>query len=422
MPRTYKHIKKKYISNREKERINFIKKVKARYGNRYSYDNINYVNNKVPITIHCNVHNIDFTQAPMNHVINNGCPECYRELNSHNTETFINKARSVHGDKYDYSKVDYKRSSLPVNIICPIHGLFTNIAQNHLAGSGCHKCAKQGHIHNQKWPDSKILSAFLKKAKKKHGDKYDYSKVNVRDKKVLIRCKIHNIEFRQERRNHLVYDGCKACIAEKTSLNQEEFIRRSKLVYGDKFDYSLVKYNNSYTKVKIICKEHGPIDVIPYDHMRGKAGCPKCSASSFEQKVYHILENLKIPYIREYKIDGFDYRYDVLIPDVKLLIEIHGPQHYTEATFYNCDMSYEERVQRDKDKATIAKSNGYTYTSIKCNKSGSNINSELLCIIRSNLKYYKDGKYFKNVLDFGKYLQIDPKDSVNKYNRYKTTF
>lgn len=253
MPRTYKHIKKKYISNREKERINFIKRVKAKYGNRYSYDNINYVNNKVPITIHCNVHNIDFTQAPMNHVINNGCPECYRELNSHNTETFINKARSVHGDKYDYSKV------------------------------------------------------------------------NVRDKKVLIRCKIHNIEFRQERRNHLVYDGCKACIAEKTSLNQEEFIRRSKLVYGDKFDYSLVKYNNSYTKVKIICKEHGPIDVIPYDHMRGKAGCPKCSASSFEQKVYHILENLKIPYIREYKIDGFDYRYDVLIPDVKLLIEIHGP-------------------------------------------------------------------------------------------------
>ena len=421
MAKTYKHIKNKYISTRETERRNFLQNAKNKYGKTYNYNNINYVNARTPITIHCNKHNLDFQQAPLNHLKSNGCPKCFSEAMSLNTETFIKRANDVHGRKYDYSKTVYHRSSAPVTITCPIHGDFTNIASNHLKGAGCHRCKNQIHIHTQRQPDEKILTRFVNKARKLYGDRFDYSKVNIRESKPLFYCNKHQVEFRQERRNHLRYFGCKVCAAEKHSLSQEEFIKRSKVVYGDRFDYSLVKFKNTYTKVTIICKEHGPIEVIPYDHMRGKASCSKCTASSFEKSVYSLLETLKIPYIREYKIEGFDYRYDVLIPDVKLLIEIHGPQHYEAVTFYNGTL-YEDRAARDKDKATIAKSNNFAIAYINCIKYGNNVKKELLPILRSYLKYYKDGRYYKSFADFAVYNKL-PNDARPKdYQSYKTTF
>lgn len=419
MQKTYKHIKNNYVSLRDIERNNFIKRAKERYGDRYNYDNINYVNRREPILIHCNKHNIDFNQMPSSHLSNNGCPMCYTETYSLDTEKFIKRAKEVHGDKYDYSRTVYKRSNLPVEIICPIHGVFTNIANNHLKGAGCHKCSNQIHIHRQKCPDKVLLERFLRKAKNLYGDRYDYSRVNVRESKPLFYCNIHHKEFRQERRNHLRYAGCKACAVEKQALSKDEFIRRAKLVYGEQFDYSLVNYINSYTKVKIKCKTHGIIEVIPYDHLRGKAGCPKCSASSFEQKAYNILEKYKIPYIREYKIDGFDYRYDICIPDVKVLIELHGPQHYSNTHFFN---TIKDQEERDRDKAIIARANGYQIFTINCELTSNNIEPMLKQIFRSTLKYYKDGKYFKNALALSKYCNLDPSEPIKTYDIYKTAF
>ena len=107
MAKTYKHIKNKYISTRETERRNFLQNAKNKYGKTYNYNNINYVNARTPITIHCNKHNLDFQQAPLNHLKSNGCPKCFSEAMSLNTETFIKRANDVHGRKYDYSKTVY---------------------------------------------------------------------------------------------------------------------------------------------------------------------------------------------------------------------------------------------------------------------------------------------------------------------------
>ena len=89
------------------------------------------------------------------------------------TEEFIQDAIKVHGDRYDYSKVEYINNRTKVTIICKVHGKFTQLPPSHLTGKGCSKCGRL--ICGKKLTmDCKL---FIKKAKEVHGDKYDYSKV-----------------------------------------------------------------------------------------------------------------------------------------------------------------------------------------------------------------------------------------------------
>src|SRR5690606_41518591 len=91
------------------------------------------------------------------------------------TESFIKKAREVHGDKYDYSKVEYKNKKTKVCIICPIHGDFWQLPGNHTnQRNGCPMC-----VGDQK----SDAERYIKKVREVHGDKYDYSKVEYKHKK-----------------------------------------------------------------------------------------------------------------------------------------------------------------------------------------------------------------------------------------------
>ena len=97
------------------------------------------------IDIICRVGTHDsFLQTPHKHLNGDGCPKCKSEKLSKlfrmTVEEFIKRAREIHGDKYDYSKVDYKYIDLKVIITCPIHGDFPQTPNNHLRGSGCSKC------------------------------------------------------------------------------------------------------------------------------------------------------------------------------------------------------------------------------------------------------------------------------------------
>ena len=90
------------------------------------------------------------------------------------TEEFIQKAQAVHGDKYDYSKVNYVNYRTRVLIICPKHGEFLQRPDIHLQGKGCTKCGRE----RIGIASSKSKEQFLQEARKVHGDKYDYSKVD----------------------------------------------------------------------------------------------------------------------------------------------------------------------------------------------------------------------------------------------------
>lgn len=193
------------------------------------------------------------------------------------TGEFIEKAKRVHGDRYDYSRVEYKEAIGKVCIICPEHGEFWQAAREHYGGAGCQKCiGKAKHT----------VESFVQKAKEIHGDKYDYSKIEYKNskEKVCIICPKHG-EFCQTPNAHLRGSGCPKC-AKNVSLTTQTFIKKAKEIHGGKYDYSKAEYKRSSDMALIICPEHGEFWQRPYCHLQGD-GCPKCAGRkdflSFEE-------------------------------------------------------------------------------------------------------------------------------------------
>lgn len=117
----------------------FIAKAKLKHGDRYDYSKTEYVNQITDVIIICKEHG-EFLQRPNNHYMGAGCPACSGNKRC-DTKGFIEKARKVHGDTYDYSLVDYKNNKTHVKIICKLHGVFEQAPDKHLAGRGCPGCA-----------------------------------------------------------------------------------------------------------------------------------------------------------------------------------------------------------------------------------------------------------------------------------------
>lgn len=201
------------------------------------------------------------------------------------TEEFITKAQAVHGDRYDYSLVDYHGSEKKVRIICPVHGEFQQSPHQHINGSGCPKCGRIKCDYNRK----KGLRFFLDQAHAVHGDKYDYSKVDLktRREKVTIICPIHG-EFEQTPYNHTVQkQGCPKCAREsnavKITKDTEWFLEKARAIHGDRYDYSETVYTKAKEKLCVICHEkddggfeHGRFWITPHQHLTHSGGCPKC--------------------------------------------------------------------------------------------------------------------------------------------------
>jgi Zn finger protein HypA/HybF involved in hydrogenase expression len=194
------------------------------------------------------------------------------------TDQFIEKAKLVHGDKYDYSKTMYTKAKFKLTVTCRNHGDFTQKANNHLNGNGCPTCANKVQMST---------SEFIAKAKLVHGDKYDYtmSECKSYSHKITIKCPSHGY-FKQSYENHLKKGmGCRACGSERMKKLQtktaSQFIDESKIIHGDKYDYSKVNYVGRVSKVIINCAEHGDFNQNPACHLRG-SGCPSCANTCFD--------------------------------------------------------------------------------------------------------------------------------------------
>jgi Zn finger protein HypA/HybF involved in hydrogenase expression len=135
----------------EKNRKNtsdFLEKAKEVHGDRYDYTKTIYTKANAPVVITCKEHG-DFTQKASCHVNQKqGCPVC-GGVYGKTTETFIKDAIKIHGEKYDYSETGYTGALQKLTIICPTHGRFSQIASNHLQGSGCPSCAVTGFDNNK---------------------------------------------------------------------------------------------------------------------------------------------------------------------------------------------------------------------------------------------------------------------------------
>ena len=272
------------------------------------------------------------------------------------TQQFIEKAKQIHGDKYDYSKVDYVNARTKVCIICPEHGEFWQTPDKHLnRKQGCNECAKAIRAEKRRL----TLESFIKQSNLKHNNKYDYSKVvyiNSRTK-VCIICPEHG-EFWQAPANHLCGQGCPMCknvsISERSKDTKETFIEKCKKKYGDIYDYSKVNYKNTKTPVCIICHKHGEFFVKPNDFLQ-KTECPQCKHEKFIsnkrirfsefQKRANAIHDNKYTYIEESFID-MSHKMCYICP-------LHGLQeqlaclHVRTKNPQGCPVCKESHLERD---------------------------------------------------------------------------
>lgn len=257
-----------------------------------------YTKAKEKIKIRCKICGHEWEAIPNNLLRGRGCPKCkinkISKVITKSIDKFIEEANIIHNFKYDYSKFKYISSHIKGIVICPIHGEFEISPANHLSGKNCPKCALE-----------------------------------------------HRAKLR--------------------SSNTDEFIEKAKKIHGNKYDYSQVNYVNSNTLVSIICHnkdfqgiEHGEFLQQPSNHLSGR-GCPKCRQSHGERFVTNYLNSNNIKYISQYSIEidkniniSGKANIDFYIPDKNLFIEYNGIQHYIEREAFGGKIEFERQQKRDK--------------------------------------------------------------------------
>lgn len=442
-------IKERYWNKDEKTKL-FIRKALKVHGDRYDYSKVVYIKAREKVEIICKIDSHkSFLQTPNKHIDRKqGCPICKgkRKLT---TEEFIKRAKEIHGDKYDYSKVEYKNSNENVEIICKIkgHSSFFQRPKHHLSGSGCPKCsgkytytfdefvkkAKEIHGNKYDYSETKYINnktkiciicskhgkywqipfmhingqscpkcaneiranklritreEFIEKAREVHDNKYDYSKVNYEgmEKNVTIVCPKHG-EFLQTPTNHLQGKGCSKCSG-KYKPTTDEFIERARKVHDNKYNYSKIDYKGMKTKVIITCPIHGDFSQTPDNHLKTK-GCPKCNKNKGEESIRKFLTEKGIEFEEQKTFDGCKnkrlLKFDFYLPKYNLCIESDGNVH-SEKINWNGKMT-------DTQMEENLKSNQYR-DDIKnkyCEKNG------IILLRVNNLRAVKElTKYFQN--------------------------
>lgn len=345
-----------HYRNLKQERANsFIKTANKKYNNKFDYSEINYDGGDSKIIIGCPIHK-KFEQTPSSHLASkHGCPKCgadaYNKKIRTTKETFLETAKKAHSNKYNYDKVIYTTMTNEVEIGCPKHGSFWQQPITHANyKSNCPKCV----IENGRTSHDDFINRCIDK----HNNKYDYSKtkyVKIHDFIDII-CPTHGL-FTQKAGIHMVGSGCIKCFRERVNKNNEQFIKDSMDIFGNRYLYNKVDYKTNKTPVIITCKKHGDFKKRPQSHLYG-SGCPRCTESSGERILSMLLDKYKINYIREYKIKDYRYRFDFYIPDTNIYIEFNGIQHYHPVDAFGGKAALIKTKRNDQIKKRLVKDNG----------------------------------------------------------------
>lgn len=254
------------------------------------------------------------------------------------TESWVAKAATVHGHRYLYDKVNYKKSDQLVIITCKEHGAFEQKPSTHLRGSGCPKCAE---VHKNSARDSRRLTTdiFIQKCVQAHGDTYDYTKTQFisSDKKVVVTCKVHG-DFEQKPHTHINGSGCPKCRYLKSAksnrrrnwddsikeLDRQPLVLKVRGVLPDAdIDFSCVEYVNNKTKIKLRCNKHNHYFwQKPNLLLNGHIGCPECvheNSCTFHKKF------LELAHAKHG--DRFEYSRAIITSPqekVEIVCDVHG--------------------------------------------------------------------------------------------------
>jgi very-short-patch-repair endonuclease len=270
-------------------------------------------------------------------------------------EDFIRKSNEKHNNRYDYSKSVYVNSKTKLIIICKEHGEFLQVPSYHyFSGCGCPKCDPTRNL---------TVDEFIERARNIHKDKYDYSLVEYKTAKDMIKiiCKKHG-EFIQKAGPHIYQrEGCPNCVNNKRCTT-EEFIVKAELKHGKLYDYSLVDYKNKKEKVKIICASHGVFEQKAYVHLQGH-GCKKCKMSKLERHLKSELDEIGIEYEMDKRFDNcrnvLPLPFDFYIESLNMLIECDGIQHREPVEHFGGEERLEYQQKNDKIKTNFCEENNF---------------------------------------------------------------
>ncbi len=335
----------------------FIELAKSKYGDKYDYSKVDYRGNKYKICIICPKHG-EFWVTPNNFLRQSkkeGCPKCNGNYGI-DKDYFVKIANERFEGKYDYSKVEWHGYKRKVCIVCPEHGEFYQTPLMHLRTQGCQKCS--GAYMDRDF--------FITKSRAIHGEKFDYSKVEYVNSTtpVCIICPKHG-KFYQIPNDHLMGHGCRKCHDEKTVIRltktEENFLALAKSVHGEKYDYSQIQYVNRNTPIKIICPNHGPFFQMPKSHIRG-SGCPMCNNSILEDTITNLLQRNNISFIPQKTFDWLTFNgtlhLDFYLPEYDIAIECQGIQHFQPVDFWGGKEGLEQTKKRDVVKKTLCEGKG----------------------------------------------------------------
>lgn len=295
-----------------------------------------------------------------NHHNFSSCTKC-------NGYTFIEKAKKIHGNKYNYDLVDYQKNDIKVKILCNrCNNVFLQTPNNHSNGNGCSICSYQLLADKQRLS----LEEFIFKARSVHENKYNYDLVNYQKNyiKVKILCNICDEIFEQRPGCHLNGKGCPNCGQEsrvfKRTMKINEFISKAKYLHNNKYNYDSSQYVNSRTNIKIYCNRCNLFfDQRPNHHLSGH-GCPKCFESKGENRVakYLLENNIIFTPQKTFKTlrDIRPLFPDFHLENLNLLIEYDGRGHYVAcfgSTPQEKQKNLEDCQRRDKIKTEWAKAN-----------------------------------------------------------------
>lgn len=371
----------------------FIEKAIEIHGNKYDYSKVNYIDAKTKVCIVCPEHG-DFLQLPYNHLNGNGCPSCARH--KWDTDSFIKKAMEVHGDKYDYSKTEFKSTREKVCIICPEHGEFWQYPLSHLNGNGCgkekrgvrencwenRKCPVCGKTFKERKKHKKIccseecrkiyVNEHMDEINRKRSEtlketfskktKFDYEKAYEKQKKTCIeRYGVDSFSKTEMGREISRKNMTKLRMENSETLKNEILIPKYKeLCENDGLE--LLEFRNRFD-CTVMCKKCGNIFVTrTLGYLTEKNTTNRCKIcnpylvvpnknNEIENDFSKFLEECDVKFYRNYRGIISSMEIDFYLPDYKIGFEIDGIYWHSEV--YKNKMYHKEKTHKYQENGVM---------------------------------------------------------------------
>ena len=370
--------KKKVYKPRLTPKERFLKKARAMYPD-YDFSRVEYKDRETYIVVVCPVHG-EFKIRPRTLLIGekgqkpHGCWKCNNLIPPYKRgfmlETFKRKMYELYGDKYAFVWSDFKNKQSMIRFTCKEHGEQRRSVTGLLDGKGCANC--NGKFYPPDW---------IKNARAVHGGKYEYDESRpprTTSDYIRYKCPVHG--WQESRYGCHVQQGCGCALCAGTlnklsaEKRKQRWIEKCRERFPGKFSYRDVVYVNNDTPVKIYCKEHHiTFETTPDTHLRGSGACPLCTKSVGEVEIFKWLSEHAIPFETQKVIPNenmFCKRHyltvDFYLPDLNMIIEMNGEQHYQYVEHFHTKVwTLEDQQIRDDTLRAYCKTHRINLLEIK---------------------------------------------------------